>query len=407
MSTKPLTILELVERLEQQANGTLQAPVPASRPSMPEVDEGPDVDPDAPPPLDNLDRMLVERVTGGLLDGAAIARPLPPLDYLVESLGFTAGSGPPHMIAGYGFSGKTVAAQSLLLSLAAGRAVWGAYTVKPRRVAHVDLEQGERLSRRRYQRLAYAMGLDLAELGDDLVLSAMPNIALVPLHAPCWEALMRGRDLIAVDSLRVAQPGCDENSSDFRQGLDMLGQLSERTGCRAVVLHHARKASDDKPGQGLQTIRGSSAILDACDAVYVFSASKGEPVSVDPVKTREHGEPPDAFALRVEDVPSEDGQDERAGLRVVLCGAEAVVEARTKASEARKAIQARQDAERVRDVLLRHPGLGTSDLRAAAGELSGPRWSAVKVVLGSELEAHDEKTGRTWRVAHYLRGPVS
>jgi hypothetical protein len=279
--------------------------------------------------------------------------------------------------------------------------VWGAYTVKPRRVAHVDLEQGERLSRRRYQRLAYALGLDLVELGDDLVLSAMPGISLCPLHLPCWEALMRGRDLIAVDSLRVAQPGCDENGSEFRQGLDMLGQLSERTGCRSVVLHHARKASDDKPGQGLQTIRGSSAILDACDGVYVFSASRGEPVVVDPVKTREHGEPPENFALKIDDVPSEDGQDEKAGLRVTVLGMEAVQEKRARAKEAADEARTRADAEAVRKAVQACPGLTTMALREATN-LSGGRCALARRALGDALRSVEERQGRALVTRFYL-----
>jgi AAA domain len=87
--------------------------------------------------------------TADMLFGPAIAEKLPPLEYLVGEIGLTAGSGAPHLVAGYGFSGKTVALQSMLLALAAGRSVWGGYSGRQSRVVHVDLEQGRRLDCRR------------------------------------------------------------------------------------------------------------------------------------------------------------------------------------------------------------------------------------------------------------------
>src|SRR5437899_12619435 len=110
--------------------------------------------------------------------------------------------------------------QSLALSIAAGRPVWGAYGSQRRRVVHVDLEQGDRLTRRRYQRIARAMGVDLAPLGDALALAAMPPIALTSACADAWREIMTGRDLLIVDSLRAATAGADENDSGIRAGLD-------------------------------------------------------------------------------------------------------------------------------------------------------------------------------------------
>jgi RecA-family ATPase len=129
----------------------------------------------------------------------------------------------------------------IALSLTAARPVWGFYSCRdPRRVGHVDFEQGERLTRIRYKRLARAMGIDLASLGDAIALAVMPPIKLAREHASHWRRLMTGRDLIIVDSLRAATAGEDENSSQIRGALDMLGEVSERTGCRALIIHHAR-----------------------------------------------------------------------------------------------------------------------------------------------------------------------
>lgn len=241
-----------------------------------------------------------------LLDGPALAEPLPPLEYLIREIGLAAGGGAPHLGAGYGFTGKTITWQAAGLALVAHRSVWGAYKApKPFRVVHVDLEQGERLTRRRYQRLALAMGIELAKLGDGLAVAVMPPLSLSAEHADAWREIMTGRDLAIVDSLRAATAGADENDSGIRAGLDMLGSLSEATGCRALVIHHARKPAGDEDA-GRYAIRGSSAIYDACDSVYVFSAAKGEPVLVEHVKARSHGEPTEPIALVIEDVERHD-----------------------------------------------------------------------------------------------------
>jgi len=336
-----------------------------------------------------------------VLDGPAIAAPLPAVEYLVREIGLVAGGGAPHLLAGYGFSGKTVAAQSLALSLAAGRPAWGSYGCPdPRRVLHVDMEQGERLTRRRYQRLALAMGVELAALGDTLSLAVMPPLTLTAGCRDRWRELMAGRDLMILDSLRAASAGQDENSSEIRAGLDMLGTVSEETKCRALLVHHARKVGADDPG-GRYSIRGSSAIFDGVDSAYLFSAAKGEPVGVEHLKARSHGETVEDFALVIADV--EGAGDPRGGLRVQVHGAELVVERRAAHAATARRDRARGDGETVRGALARQPGLGTRELRGATG-LSGDRLAAALAALGDAVEVREEKQGRTVTKRHYLRG---
>ena len=336
-----------------------------------------------------------------ILDGPALAAPLPELDHLVREIGLVAGGGAPHLVAGYGYSGKTLALQALALGLAAGARVWGAYGGRdPRRVLHVDLEQGERLTRRRYQRLALASGIALASLGDHLAVAVMP--AGLTLTAGCeerWRQFMAGRDLVIVDSLRAASAGQDENDSGIRSGLDMLGGLSEQTGCRALVIHHARKQGPDDPG-GRYAIRGSSAIFDGVDSAYLFSAAKGEPIHVEHVKARSHGEPVEDFALVIADV--EGAGDPKAGVRIEVRGAELVAERRAAREETTRMDRARRDAETLRAVLASHPGLGVRELRGAA-KLSGDRLAGALVALGERVEIREEGQGRTKSKRHYLR----
>lgn len=341
-----------------------------------------------------------------LLFGPELARELEPLSHLVAALGLVAGGGAPHLIAGYGYSGKSLAMQSLLLSLAAGRAVWGVHTVAPQRVIHVDLEQGERLTRARYQRLAYSMGLDLTELGDAIAVSPMPRLMLVPDHRAHWRALMYGRAFMLIDSLRAATGGQDENSSDIRVGLDMLGALSEETGCRASLIHHARKPGIEAGGSGggAYSIRGSGAIFDACDSVYVFSAEKGEPVSVEHVKARTAGELADDFALTIADEFDEQ-IGAKVGLSVRLSGIEAVQEARGDRLRHARQAKAAANAEAVIRALSASPGLGSRDLRSASG-LGADSLSAALLHLGNRVEVRPGKKGQANVSLHYLTGSL-
>lgn len=284
-----------------------------------------------PAELSGLARLLQSMAKSGedaqpfsALDAVAIAEPLPAVHALIPSLDI--GSGAPALIAGYGFAGKTMAAQSAGLSVAAGRALWGTRSIARRGpFVHLDYEQGERLTRERYQRLARGMGVDLAGLGADLRLVSLPRMRLTDPHAE--DALVRLLDGVAlclVDSLRAAAPDLDENSSEVRRVLDSLGAVSDRTKCAFIVIHHARKPSvDGHHGGARMAIRGSGAIYDACSSVFVFGAEKGEPTTVQHEKARGSGVCADDFLLSIVDVEGVDAKgepDQRWGLRVVESG---------------------------------------------------------------------------------------
>jgi hypothetical protein len=346
-------------------------------------------------------RSLNRSAAIALLDGAAIAAPIPRVDCLVADIGLVAGGGAPHLVAGYGFSGKTLALQALAVSLASGRPVWGAYRGRQARVLHIDREQGDLLTRRRYQRLAAAMGVDLAAMGDSLAVAVMPQIALTRAHERQWREIMTGRDLVIIDSLRASTAGVDENSSEIRGCLDLLAGASEATGCRGVIIHHSKKPQQNDPG-GRFAIRGSSSIYDACDSVYLFASAKGEPVSVEHAKARTQGDSVPDFALVISDVEV-DG-DPRGGLRVQVHGTELLDERRERREEAAQNAEVRRDTETLRKIIGTRPGLSAGDLRAAA-RLSGDRFSRALTELGADIEVREVPTGRgAPKRTHYLRG---
>ena len=277
--------------------------------------------------------------------------------------------------------------------------MWGVHQAKARRVLHVDLEQGGRLTTRRYQRLAGALGVDLAGLGDTLSVAVMPPLTLRADALNQWGELMTGRDLVIIDSFRVAAAGLDENSSEVREPLDMLGRVSEATGCRAVVIAHSRKPSEGAQ-DGRYAIRGSGAIFDGVDGAWVFGAAKDEPIKVQHEKYRTFGEQVPDFALVISDVAV--GSDLKGGIRVQVHGAELVDEARERSLEATRLRQQERDAAVVVRVLTRATGLGYNELRARA-HLSGDRLAGAIAHLGPRVQIRDEKSenSRSTR-RHYL-----
>lgn len=244
------------------------------------------------------------------IGGAAIAAPLPPVPYIVPALGF-ARSAAPNMIGGYGYSRKTLALQDMALSIATGTPVWERFECVQAPVVHIDYEQGDYLSRLRYQRMAHARGIDLARIGDRLRFATAPRAYLDSEGVEDHLVQFIGDAGFAfVDSLKAATPSLEENSSAIRIPLDMLLRVSMRTGACIVVVHHARKPSREDTGGSKTILRGSSAIFDACSSVLTFASDAGEPTTVVHPKNRWTGQSVDPFSLDSEDT------DGGRGLRV-------------------------------------------------------------------------------------------
>jgi hypothetical protein len=291
-------------------------PAPANEPPPEEDFEYSDRDaPDAPPPTPepSPNQAGPRKTAWQALNAEAIFAPLEAVNYLIEPLDLCPGA--PALVAGYGFTGKTVALQSAAIAIASGQRVWGAFAARRGRVLHIDYEQGARLTRERYQRLAMAMMVTPDELEGRLELVSLPQVYL---DSPAAEGFLvdkvKGFDLAIVDSLRAAGPTLEENDSAVRGMLDGLNRVSERTGCCFVVVHHARKPSQNATGGAKMAIRGSGAIFDACSSVLILEAEKGQPTKVTHEKARASGVCTDDFVLHVED--QEIDGNPRAGLIV-------------------------------------------------------------------------------------------
>lgn len=266
-----------------------------------------------------LVRAMAERTAPRIqwLGARDIFAPLPPTKWVVRDLQLCPGR--PILFAGYGASGKTLAVQSMAMSLAAGRPIWGRFAIdREFNVCHFDHEQGQHASRKRYQRLGRGMQIDPAEVDGRLRLACFPDLRLNSSGAE--EAYVReldGVDFAFGDSLRAMTPGVDENDSAIREQIDMLTRVEERTGCAFALLAHSGK---DSPGRTdkRQLVRGSGGIFDACGAVYLLQGAGNGPKEVTQTKAPAEGvgrmlEP---FALEICDVPL--GADPFAGVLVVV-----------------------------------------------------------------------------------------
>lgn len=252
--------------------------------------------------------------------GRDLFQKLPATPWLCEGLEMAPGA--PSIWAGFGFSGKTMAAQSLALAVASGRDAWGSLAVRQGRVVHFDYEQGRSLTLKRYQKLAQGLGIGPDDIGENLEVALLPTVSLgaegieVKLIEKC-----AGVALCIVDSFRAACPEVDENSSEARRPLDMLNRVSEATGCSFLVIHHSRKPSKDSTGGAKMSMRGSGALFDACASVFIFGGGKDEPITLQHEKARISGKPRDDFAIEIRDLTDPDGRFD--GVEVVTTALEA------------------------------------------------------------------------------------
>ncbi len=223
--------------------------------------------------------------------------------FLVKDLGLAPGA--PSFLIGQGFVGKTITAMSLGISVATGRPIWGQPWAPTRtgRVLHFDYEQGRRVTSKRLQRLAAGLGVSQAELSGRWGCGVLPRFDLTTADAiEIYSRLCEGYALVILDSLKGATPGVEENSSAIRDFVRVLTAASERTGATMLVIHHAGKSPLAGQGRPRKEMgRGSSAIFDEAQSVFVLTGEKGQPFLVTHEKDRERGSTVEDFTLSIVD----------------------------------------------------------------------------------------------------------
>lgn len=344
-----------------------------------------------------------------LLGVGELSQALPPVPWVCEPLGLAPGA--VSLVAGYGYSRKTMAMQSLGLSVAAGRPVWGLWSARPGPFVHLDYEQGRRLTQERYQRLARGMGFELSSLAKGaLRVACMPRAYLETQEAIEELVTIVGNAvLVLVDSLRAAFPHADENSSEARTYLDALSRVSERTGAAFVVIHHARKPNAQNGGGTTHAIRGSSSLFDACQSVYVFEGEKNTPTRVHHQKDRIRGATLEEFGLTSEDVAGPSGP--RHGLVVRHLEAEQMAQADSVRASARAEEAIERTAERIIRCLVdvggTHHGAVTTLKHIVGGKTDVFKAAWSKLVSTGVVVARGNRREPVWGLAGFESVPES
>lgn len=326
-------------------------------------------------------RAIVPRVSGGEIF-ARIEDPA----WLVPSLQI--GPGRPTCVAGYSYSGKTLAVQSMVLAMLTGRKAWGQYcTKKGGKIWHIDQEQGAG-TLRRYQRLANGIGITEQEIAENmgaLSVSMFPSLWISRSSISDWCREIDGCSLIVLDALRGFLPGVDENSSEVQDYVARLTKVSGITGCSFVVIHHFGKTSAKVQLDPREQLRGSSGIFAAMGAVYALTGDKDAPKKVSQVKTH-----PDAcgkylpdFYLRTVDVPN--GEDKYWGLHVGHVSEEDMAKETERENEKTGTSIKERAAEAVKKFLDGMPAQGivaiTGAVKASGGLLADVAQTQVSQVL--------------------------
>ena len=170
----------------------------------------------------------------------------------------------------------------------------------------------------------------------------------------------------------------------------MLGEISEETSCRPLVVHHAVKRGDERPGvepDARQALRGSGGIYDVCDSIYLLTSKKDEAIKAEQIKARSHGEPVEDFALVITDVARDD--DPRWGLSVHVAGVELIAEQRERKEASRQAARLAQHVTRIRKALPIGRRLSRTDLGAQV-RLNGADFSRAWAEI-MKADGHVEK----------------
>ncbi|MDC3962753.1 bifunctional DNA primase/polymerase [Polyangium jinanense] len=315
---------------------------------------------DAKPPAEPDGYIFAVRSAADIFEA-----PISDADWLVRGLQLCRGARPAIVVAFSG-TGKTLILQALVLACVTGRAIWGSELLLPNgrlRVLHLDVDQGERASFKRYRKLARGMGIDWrAEVQGQLCYRAFPPMSLTDEDAEQrLLANVRGYDLVIIDAFLGMIPGEDDNKATVGRFLHLMRRVAAGANVGFVIIHHTGKGGGDGSNAAIdpkRALRGSSTIRDNAGAVFLISGEKGEPKRIELTKDAEDsdGEPFEPIYVEFRDIPI--GDNPRAALDIVAVTED---EAKERAEEEKK----KQWAPTMKKALLatqRCPGISKTKL---------------------------------------------
>lgn len=188
----------------------------------------------------------------------------PDREFIFERLGISPGIFA--LVCATGCSGKTLLIQYLACLVSSGLPLLNQpgeeYTVTKGSVVHIDGEQSELQTSKRYARIANGLGItdSISNIERVKLKYRLDSPAVNPLEVEQWlEQLLEGKTLAIIDSLKAVSE-TDENSPQIEIILKMFKRVSEKTNCAILLVHHKGKQSNSK-----QSGRGHSSIYDSVD----------------------------------------------------------------------------------------------------------------------------------------------
>jgi hypothetical protein len=169
------------------------------------------------------------------------------------------------VLTGHAGEGKSWIALALAVGVACGSDPAGIECRKGNAL-YLDAENGEWLLHRRIREVdAPRVNLSIW-LSDGLDLAKPADVSFLAKIIEAQEV-----KLLVLDSLRSLAPAMEENSGDsVAPVMTAIRQLARDTGCAVIVLHH-------RPKNGGGAYRGSSALRDQTDVLWLLGRSEGDP----------------------------------------------------------------------------------------------------------------------------------
>jgi len=190
-------------------------------------------------------------------------------DWVCRELGLVPGDS--FVLTAESGAGKTYLASHLALCVMSGKPVFGKYTIQRQgKVAHLNWDSNSALTKMGYKRLAN--GVDFIWKKGDLHYE-QPNWKLNQDNAyENLKTICKGRTLCIIDSLRASYDG-EENGSESSSVIALTNRVSEETNCAILFIAHAGKGGVGS--KGIDALRGSSALVGACGAMWTLEREEG------------------------------------------------------------------------------------------------------------------------------------
>jgi len=193
-----------------------------------------------------------------------------PIEYVCAELGLAPGK--ISIVAGYSGTSKGPFLNQLALCIASGKHFLG-FSVAQRKVAFFDFETGEQLIRNRMWRMANALGIDRAALGEQLTVFSSARRIDDEWLTKFDESVEPGM-VCFIDSYTSAVTG-EMNSSEYAYVAWQLGKISERRNVTIIVAMHSRKSQQGRSSASLlEAISGHASLSAAAQTAILISRPK-------------------------------------------------------------------------------------------------------------------------------------